>query len=97
MLPPEARATVKDYPTHGTGFCVFYAFGWRCAARLAHAQFAVIVAVPLGRSWLDVLEQWFAALARKLVGRGRFCSLAELMQATGDYVRRGNLLHAHWC
>ena len=42
------------------------------------------------KSWLDLVERWFADITRKRIRRGRFRSLADLIRAIEEYVAHHN-------
>ena len=45
---------------------------------------------PTGASWLNLVERFFAEITDKRIRRGTFRSVAELIRAIQDYIRRRN-------
>lgn len=45
---------------------------------------------PTSSSWLNLIERWFADIARNRIRRGTFASVQDLIAAIDDYVRYNN-------
>jgi transposase len=58
---------------------------WFVARPRYHRHF-----VPTSASWLNLVERWFADIARKRIRRGTFRSLADLIRAIEEYVTHHN-------
>jgi transposase len=55
----------------------------------AHPRF-VLHFTPTSSSWLNLVERWFAELARKRIRRGTFCSVPELIRAIEEHIALNN-------
>ena len=55
----------------------------------AHRRF-VLHFTPTSSSWLNLIERWFAELARKRIKRGTFCSVPELVGAIEEHIALNN-------
>ncbi len=45
---------------------------------------------PTSSSWLNLGERWFGEITRKRIRRGSFRSVAELVTAIEEYIRKNN-------
>lgn len=55
---------------------------WLAEHRRFHLYFT-----PTSSSWLSMVERWFAALADKMIRRGVFHSVDDLVKAIEEYLR----------
>jgi transposase len=45
---------------------------------------------PTSSSWLNLVERWFGELSRKLIRRGAFSSVSDLVAAIEEFIRINN-------
>lgn len=54
---------------------------WLVGHRRFHLHF-----IPIGPSWLDLVERWFGKLTEKPIRRDSFFSVPEVVQAIQEYL-----------
>ncbi len=81
--PPglDLHLVVDNYAAHKTSAVK----RWLKARPRFHLHFT-----PTSASWLNMVERFFAAIARKRIRRGAFTSVAELESAIMEYLENHN-------
>lgn len=54
-----------------------------------HPRF-ILHFTPTSSSWLNLMERWFDEITRKIIRRGVFRSVPELVDAIEEYIRCHN-------